>query len=220
MGKYYFKSKWNIFDLCIVFASIIDLALDNVNGLDILRAFRLVSLHNKRIIIQNNQTRFKVQNQSLQVTLRLCSYLFMKRPLQMFQNGSRVYRIYSIVINKRSMDTIVDLFYVYLQLRLLRVFKLAQTWSTMRILLAIIIRTLGALGNLTFILAIIIYIFAVIGMQLFSTTYDDAKFYPDEKPRSVFGYSVWNYMGSLGQRLILIFNILFNMIVLRFSIYL
>ena len=70
-----------------------------------------------------------------------------------------------------------------LQLRLLRVFKLAQTWSTMRVLLAIVIKTLGAMGNLTFILVIVMYIFAVIGMQLFSTTYTEDKFAPDEKPR-------------------------------------
>ena len=70
------------------------------------------------------------------------------------------------------------------QLRLLRVFKLAQTWSTMRVLLSIILRTLSALGNLTFILTIVIYIFAVIGMQLFSTKYEADKFYPDEIPRS------------------------------------
>ena len=70
-----------------------------------------------------------------------------------------------------------------LQLRLLRVFKLAQTWSTMRVLLSIILSTLSALGNLTFILGIVIYIFAVIGMQLFSETYVPAKFAPDDTPR-------------------------------------
>ena len=77
----------------------------------------------------------------------------------------------------------IRLFVAPLQLRLLRVFKLAQTWSTMRVLLAIVIKTLGAMGNLTFILVIVMYIFAVIGMQLFSTTYTEDKFAPDEKPR-------------------------------------
>ena len=73
--------------------------------------------------------------------------------------------------------------FLNLQLRLLRVFKLAQTWSTMRVLLAIVIKTLGAMGNLTFILVIVMYIFAVIGMQLFQDTYTQDKFAPDEKPR-------------------------------------
>lgn len=53
----------------------------------------------------------------------------------------------------------------------------------MKVLLSIIISTLGALGNLTFVLVIIIYIFAVIGMQLFSKDYTKDKFDPDPIPR-------------------------------------
>lgn len=65
----------------------------------------------------------------------------------------------------------------------LRVLKLAQSWTTMKVLLSIIISTIGALGNLTFVLVIIIYIFAVIGMQLFSKEYTIEKFAPDPVPR-------------------------------------
>lgn len=68
----------------------------------------------------------------------------------------------------------------------LRVLKLAQSWITMRVLLSIILSTIGALGNLTFILVIVIYIFAVIGMQLFGKDYTDATFAPDPVPR-------WNF---------------------------
>ncbi|XP_031618644.1 sodium channel protein 60E isoform X2 [Contarinia nasturtii] len=71
-------------------------------------------------------------------------------------------------------------------LRLLRVLKLAQSWTTMKVLLSIIISTIGALGNLTLILVIVIYIFAVIGMQLFSKDYTPEKFFPDPVPR-------WNF---------------------------
>ncbi|CAG5115373.1 unnamed protein product, partial [Candidula unifasciata] len=99
LGKYYFLSGWNIFDLFTVVASMLDLALENAKGLNVLRAFRL-----------------------------------------------------------------------------LRVFKLAQSWPTMRLLLTIILSTLGALGNLCLILAIVIYIFAVIGMQLFEDDYVKEKF--------------------------------------------
>merc|ERR1719195_2467187 len=68
----------------------------------------------------------------------------------------------------------------------MRVLKLAQSWTTMKVLLSIIISTLGALGNLTFILLIVIYIFAVLGMQLFGKDYTAENFYPDPIPR-------WNF---------------------------
>lgn len=55
----------------------------------------------------------------------------------------------------------------------------------MKVLLSIIISTIGALGNLTFVLVIVIYIFAVIGMQLFSKSYTPEKFDPDPVPRYV-----------------------------------
>lgn len=53
----------------------------------------------------------------------------------------------------------------------------------MKVLLSIIISTIGALGNLTFVLVIVIYIFAVIGMQLFSKDYTSERFAPDPVPR-------------------------------------
>ncbi|XP_053401964.1 sodium channel protein type 4 subunit alpha B-like isoform X1 [Mercenaria mercenaria] len=62
--------------------------------------------------------------------------------------------------------------------RLLRVFKLAKSWQTLNMLISIVARTLGALGNLTFVLGIVIFIFAVMGQQLFAQDYD--RFYIDE----------------------------------------
>ncbi|KAG7189115.1 hypothetical protein KM043_008688 [Ampulex compressa] len=109
LSKDFFKNGWNIFDLLIVSASLIDLTFELVDGLSVIRG-----------------------------------------------------------------------------LRLLRVLKLAQSWTTMKVLLSIIISTIGALGNLTFVLVIVIYIFAVIGMQLFSKDYTLDKFYPDPVPR-------WNF---------------------------
>lgn len=49
-------------------------------------------------------------------------------------------------------------------------------------------RTVGALGNLTFVLCIIIFIFAVMGMQLFGKNYtDNVDLFPDgDLPR-------WNF---------------------------
>ncbi|CAM9296026.1 unnamed protein product [Lampetra fluviatilis] len=55
--------------------------------------------------------------------------------------------------------------------RLLRVIKLAKSWGTMYSLLKIIGNSVGALANLTIILVVIIFIFAVVGMQLFKNSY-------------------------------------------------
>ncbi|CAB1434025.1 unnamed protein product [Pleuronectes platessa] len=93
---YYFQQGWNIFDGVIVCLSLMELGLSNVEGLSVLRSFRL-----------------------------------------------------------------------------LRVFKLAKSWPTLNTLIKIIGNSVGALGNLTLVLAIIVFIFAVVGMQLFGKNYQD-----------------------------------------------
>lgn len=55
--------------------------------------------------------------------------------------------------------------------RLLRVFKLAKSWKSLNDILTILSNTIGDLSNLTFVLCIIIFIFAVMGMQLFGSSY-------------------------------------------------
>uniref|UniRef100_A0A8D0A4N1 Sodium channel protein n=1 Tax=Sander lucioperca TaxID=283035 RepID=A0A8D0A4N1_SANLU len=93
---YYFQEAWNCFDGFIVTLSLVELALADVEGLSVLRSFRL-----------------------------------------------------------------------------LRVFKLAKSWPTLNMLIKIIGNSVGALGNLTLVLAIIVFIFAVVGMQLFGKSYKD-----------------------------------------------
>ncbi|XP_062854019.1 sodium channel, voltage gated, type VIII, alpha subunit b [Trichomycterus rosablanca] len=93
---YYFQEGWNIFDGFIVSLSLVELMLADVEGLSVLRSFRL-----------------------------------------------------------------------------LRVFKLAKSWPTLNMLIKIIGNSVGALGNLTLVLAIIVFIFAVVGMQLFGKSYKD-----------------------------------------------
>ncbi|KAJ8386133.1 hypothetical protein AAFF_G00176410 [Aldrovandia affinis] len=93
---YYFQQGWNIFDSIIVSLSLMELGLSSVEGLSVLRSFRL-----------------------------------------------------------------------------LRVFKLAKSWPTLNTLIKIIGNSVGALGNLTLVLAIIVFIFAVVGMQLFGKNYQD-----------------------------------------------
>ncbi|XP_070596599.1 sodium channel protein type 8 subunit alpha isoform X10 [Erythrolamprus reginae] len=106
---YYFQEGWNIFDGFIVSLSLLELMLADVEGLSVLRSFRL-----------------------------------------------------------------------------LRVFKLAKSWPTLNMLIKIIGNSVGALGNLTLVLAIIVFIFAVVGMQLFGKNYKECvcKITPDcELPR-------------------------------------
>ncbi|KAH8346359.1 hypothetical protein KR084_007257, partial [Drosophila pseudotakahashii] len=104
-----------------------------------------------------------------------------------------------LIVTASLLDIIfelVDGLSVLRGLRLLRVLKLAQSWTTMKVLLSIIISTIGALGNLTLILVIVIYIFAVIGMQLFSKDYTPEKFDPDPVPKLYYfllPLSRWNF---------------------------
>ncbi|KAM4595936.1 sodium channel protein type 4 subunit alpha B-like isoform 1-T1 [Polymixia lowei] len=93
---YYFQVGWNIFDSIIVTMSLVELGLADVQGLSVLRSFRLM-----------------------------------------------------------------------------RVFKLAKSWPTLNMLIKIIGNSVGALGNLTLVLAIIVFIFAVVGMQLFGKSYKE-----------------------------------------------
>lgn len=64
----------------------------------------------------------------------------------------------------------------------MRVFKLAKSWPTLNLLISIMGRTVGALGNLTFVLCIIIFIFAVMGMQLFGKNYTGSVTLTDTLP--------------------------------------
>ncbi|XP_010016867.1 PREDICTED: sodium channel protein type 5 subunit alpha-like [Nestor notabilis] len=55
--------------------------------------------------------------------------------------------------------------------RLLRIFKLAKFWPALNTLMKIILNSVGALGNLTLVLIITVFIFAVVGKQVLGTYY-------------------------------------------------
>uniref|UniRef100_A0A2I3GPE5 Sodium voltage-gated channel alpha subunit 11 n=1 Tax=Nomascus leucogenys TaxID=61853 RepID=A0A2I3GPE5_NOMLE len=59
--------------------------------------------------------------------------------------------------------------------RVLRVFKLAKSWPTLNTLIKIIGNSVGALGSLTVVLVIVIFIFSVVGMQLFGHSFNSRK---------------------------------------------
>uniref|UniRef100_A0A674JJI1 Sodium channel protein n=1 Tax=Terrapene triunguis TaxID=2587831 RepID=A0A674JJI1_9SAUR len=83
-----------------------------------------------------------------------------------------------------------------------RIISLAKSWPTLNTLIKIIGNSVGALGNLTLVLAIIVFIFAVVGMQLFGEKYFEkcCKISEDFKPR-------WHFMDFFHSFLI-IFRIL------------
>ncbi|XP_026697369.1 sodium channel protein type 5 subunit alpha-like isoform X2 [Athene cunicularia] len=55
--------------------------------------------------------------------------------------------------------------------RLLRIFKLAKSWPALNTLMKIILNSVGALGNLTLVLIITVFIFAVVGKQVLGKHY-------------------------------------------------
>uniref|UniRef100_A0A8C3HZ40 Sodium channel protein n=1 Tax=Chrysemys picta bellii TaxID=8478 RepID=A0A8C3HZ40_CHRPI len=83
-----------------------------------------------------------------------------------------------------------------------KIFKLAKSWPTLNTLIKIIGNSVGALGNLTLVLAIVVFIFAVVGMQLFGGKYAEKCYEISEdcKPR-------WHFMDFFHSFLI-IFRIL------------
>ncbi|ODM93572.1 Sodium channel protein 60E [Orchesella cincta] len=98
-----------------------------------------------------------------------------------FQTGWNIFDMIIVLISyvdlaSVSQNTGTRGLSVIRSMRLLRVFKLAQSWITMKVLLNIIFSSFGALGNLTCVLLIIIYIFSVMGMQIVGKEYKSAAF--------------------------------------------
>ena len=65
------------------------------------------------------------------------------------------------IISSNTFD--FNLFIFFSECWQLRVFRLARMWETMNKLLSIIWKSISAVGYLTFVLFLILYIFAVIG---------------------------------------------------------
>merc|ERR550519_3266531 len=67
-------------------------------------------------------------------------------------------------------------------LRLLRVFKVTKYWSSLRNLVIALMNALSSIMSLLFLLFLFIFIFALLGMQLFGGSFN----FPDAKPTSNF----------------------------------
>ena len=63
---------------------------------------------------------------------------------------------------------------------------MAKSWKTMERLMKAIARSVGPVGNITLILSVVIYIFAVLGIKIFGEAYTADKFGEDGVPR-------WNF---------------------------
>ncbi|KAL4677439.1 hypothetical protein H8959_020113, partial [Pygathrix nigripes] len=93
--------------------------------------------------------------------------------------------------------------------RVLRVFKLAKSWPTLNTLIKIIGNSVGALGSLTVVLVIVIFIFSVVGMQLFGHSFNSQK---SQKLCNLTGTAVsclrhW-HMGDFWHSFLVVFRIL------------
>lgn len=151
--KYYFQEGWNIFDFIIVALSLLELGLEGVQGLSVLRSFRLVSIKDGSDLLFGYKDYLKASLKSLRK--------FKKLLLPICKRLSCETLLTSLVKYQKPSHRLLQL----------RVFKLAKSWPTLNLLISIMGRTVGALGNLTFVLCIIIFIFAVMGMQLFGKNY-------------------------------------------------
>ena len=69
----------------------------------------------------------------------------------------------------------------------MRIFKLAKTWYTMKKILLIMGNSVAALSYLSLVLFIVIYALALVGLNLFSSSYSQ-HYSSDDMPRFYFLY--------------------------------
>ncbi|XP_006770619.1 PREDICTED: sodium channel protein type 11 subunit alpha [Myotis davidii] len=104
----------------------------------------------------------------------MCLKIIALDPYHYFRRGWNIFD--SIVALLSFVDVIMpQSLPVFRSFRVLRVFKLAKSWPTLNTLIKIIGHSVGALGNLTVVLAIVIFIFSVVGMQLFGSSFSCEK---------------------------------------------
>ncbi|KAM6162737.1 sodium channel protein type 11 subunit alpha [Erethizon dorsatum] len=95
----------------------------------------------------------------------MCLKIIALDPYHYFRHG---WNIFDSIVAVVSLTEAITAKWVFLRsFRVLRVFKLAKSWPTLNTLIKIIGHSVGALGNLTVVLAIVLFIFSVVGMQLF-----------------------------------------------------
>ncbi|XP_049654283.1 sodium channel protein type 5 subunit alpha-like isoform X1 [Accipiter gentilis] len=87
-------------------------------------------------------------------------------PYNYFQQKWNIFDSIVVMIGLISFEENLSFF------RLLRIFKLAKSWPALNTLMKIILNSVGALGNLTLVLIITVFIFAVVGKQVLGNYYE------------------------------------------------
>ncbi|NWX01355.1 SCNAA protein, partial [Caloenas nicobarica] len=88
-------------------------------------------------------------------------------PYNYFQQKWNIFDSIVVMIGLVSFEANLSYF------RLLRIFKLAKSWPALNTLMKIILNSVGALGNLTLVLIITVFIFAVVGKQVLGSYYEE-----------------------------------------------
>ncbi|XP_062426842.1 sodium channel protein type 5 subunit alpha-like [Rhea pennata] len=88
-------------------------------------------------------------------------------PYHYFQQKQNIFDSVIVMISLISFQENLSFF------RLVRIFKLAKSWQALNTLMKIILNSVGALGNLTLVLVIIVFIFAVVGKQVLGKCYEE-----------------------------------------------
>ncbi|XP_063070137.1 sodium channel, voltage-gated, type I-like, alpha [Engraulis encrasicolus] len=104
-------------------------------------------------------------------------------PFYYFQERWNIFDSVIVILSLIELGMTTSSMSILRSFRLLRIFKLAKSWPTLNMLIKIIGNSVGALGNLTLVLAIIVFIFAVVGMQLFGKSYHNFYCQPEDKCR-------------------------------------
>uniref|UniRef100_A0A3P9P9S2 Sodium channel protein n=1 Tax=Poecilia reticulata TaxID=8081 RepID=A0A3P9P9S2_POERE len=95
-------------------------------------------------------------------------------PYHYFQEGWNIFDSIIVTMSLVNLGLLdVHSVAVWQPLRLIRVFKIAKSWPAFNMLIKIIRNSLRALVNLTLVLAIIVFLFTVFGMQFFANSYKD-----------------------------------------------
>ena len=74
--------------------------------------------------------------------------------------------------------------------RLLRIFKIVRSWTNLRKILQTVLESFGSIANLALLMFLLIFIYALIGMQFFSKIIKDDNGEPVRFTFTSFGYSL------------------------------